>query len=217
MEEPQDNIGNLFLQAFEGHQVSPEREEWDVLQKTLQTRNFFKFNPMQFNIYYASSIIFCFLVCVGVGSHYTYTQWKKPATTHDRVLPSPAPTTYGPTGLPAVDVRDELGVHRPNPNHATSDDDKQTIGKGRGNGTSDEQMTEQPTAEDAHTSYSSKNEGTPNTLTAPDTVHVKPVTHHKTHKADTTTKPKRILYITKQDTIIQYDTLRAPRKKKKWF
>ena len=62
MENTHDNIGTLFSNTFEKHEISPDKEEWDMLSTTLQKRNFFRFNATQFNVYYASAIVFCFLV-----------------------------------------------------------------------------------------------------------------------------------------------------------
>lgn len=209
MEEQGDEICQLFHKAFNEH-ISPlENGEWEALGKTLQKHNFFRFNAFQFNIYYASTIVFCFLICLGVGSHYTYTHVMRPHHLEDtsKILnPVPMPTrelaipTSSNTKHENLETRTKTsGIHE-DPKERPANP---LFGKILGSSKSMEKNEE-----------ANKESNSP---FYPDTAVHFQATKDGAKTDSAKIKPRRTLYITKQDTVFEYDTLRAPKRKKKWF
>lgn len=204
MEEQEDKLGSLFKTSFEGHKVPLEEGEWDVLSNRLEKRNFFKFNPYQFNIYYASTIIACFFICLGLGSNYVYKQYvyseplleasgTKVNTTVPTVeAPKSRNVTVNPKGL-AYDTQATVIPQK----------EEKAIKKGD----AVETAVEMP----QHHLISSP--------IKKDTIaHLEP--QQPTLQVITTDSSKinkKVLYITKQDTIFKYDTVRTHKSKKRWL
>jgi hypothetical protein len=208
MENLKDNIGELFSNAFEKHEIIPEGEEWDMLSATLQKRNFFRFNATQFNVYYASTIVFCFLVCAGVGSHYTYTNFIKLNKQVESSLATPSDSS-----IEAI-TKQKISVENQEAANAKSTSLPLVESKNAKTGSSIINKNDKVEAKENQVL-----ETVSETVKRKDSVHVQatiPV-HKLVSKDSIKAKPKRILYITKQDTILKFDTLHAPKQKKKWF
>ena len=208
MENTHDNIGELFSNTFEKHEIIPKREEWDMLSATLQKRNFFRFNATQFNVYYASTIVFCFLVCLGVGSHYTYTNFiklNKPLETRLGTLSDSSKEVVSKRSM-SVENREISNVES-----ASLSSPENKHAKNSSSSSNKNRKTEIKENQSINTVLE--------TATRKDSVHLQaniPV-HKPISKDSAKARPKRILYITKQDTILKFDTLHAPKQKKKWF
>lgn len=56
MNNNNQNIENLFKSGLGNHTVSPSAGLWNKINKKLMFKNFFKFNPSKFNVYYAAII-----------------------------------------------------------------------------------------------------------------------------------------------------------------
>lgn len=206
MEELEDDIGLLFKNAFDGHKASPGDTSWEALNHSLGTRNFYRFNPYQFNIYYASSIIACLFICLGVGSHYTYKQWIEDRQPVVSVAPATVPTGVGLASeeleVPAKPQSDQK-VETATEKKAFVKESSQA-GKG---------VTENPEKERA-VNYAPIKTDSSHHVAAKNPA---PLHHTSQVKADSSTKPKRTLYITKRDTIFKVDTIKTHKKQKKWF
>lgn len=208
MENLKDNIGELFSNTFEKHEIIPEREEWDMLSASLQKRNFFRFNATQFNVYYASTIVFCFLVCLGVGSHYTYTHFIKPNKLVENSLDTPSDSSKEAVSKQRISVENQETANSESSSLSLHESKNATTASSSINKNGKDEVKENQEV----TTFSE-------TLNRKDSIHVQaniPV-HKPATKDSAKARPKRILYITKQDTILKFDTLHAPKQKKKWF
>jgi len=204
MEE--DNIGQLFRTSFEAHKDVPESGEWEMLQTSMQKVNFFKFNALQFNIYYASTILFCFLTCLTIGSHYTYS--------HILNLSNKEESTGKINKIESVDAQSSVSeIQKPseiiklNYKKENKSPENSSVAKLPVKASEEKGMQETYGNNTTKVNVSGKSPS--------DTTHSKKETFTAEQKQDTLKKPKRTLYITKQDTIYQYDTLKAV-KKKNW-
>lgn len=204
MEKMKNDIGELFGNAFEKHKVSPEKEEWDMLSTTLQKRNFFRFNATQFNVYYASSIIFCFLVCIGVGSHYAYNNVLKQEKESETI--SSAPVSVSSSQNTSI-LNDQETVER----NVQIFDSKVKIENKNIDKSLDK--LEKEVVRGQLVNQKMKDSKGNDTLQLKSNVN----THSASVIDSIIEKPKRVLYITKQDTIVKFDTLKLSRQKKKWF
>lgn len=208
MKNTQDNIGTLFSNTFEKHEIIPEREEWDMLSTTLQKRNFFRFNATQFNVYYASTIVFCFLVCASVGSHYTYTHFIKPNKPVETSLDAPSNSSKEAISKQRVSGKNQQITNTESSSLPLEESKNAKTSSSSINKNSKAEVQENQVIATVSESVKRK-----------DSVHVQanvPV-HKPIAKDSAKARPKRTLYITKQDTILKFDTLHAPKQKKKWF
>jgi len=55
------SIENIFRQGLENYEIQPDEEEWSAVDLALPRINFFRFSFVNFNIYYCSLIVLCFL------------------------------------------------------------------------------------------------------------------------------------------------------------
>lgn len=204
MEELEDDIGLLFKNAFDGHKASPGDASWEGLNHSLGTRNFFRFNPYQFNIYYASSIIACLFICLGVGSHYTYRNWIEEKQPIVSVAPAPV---YKGEGT-ATQELEETEEKPQSTQKVEATVEKKTSGK---EATVDEMEALPKPEKEKAVSLPAKADSSYH-IKSPATVHSAPRL-----EADSSAKPKRTLYITKRDTIFKVDTIKTHKKQKKWF
>jgi hypothetical protein len=204
MEDSNDEIGKLFKAAFEGHKTPPTNEEWEVLGSSLTKHNFFKFNPYQFNIYYAGTIVICFLICVGVGSHYGYKNFVEPSFTQtieiQTTISSEDSTAYLITENPVKTQNEgQKKESRDNPKGEQISERKETT------------LLIEQTSSARLTPVTKRVDSSNQAL------------QRKEHssKVDSLSHPlkpaKRTLYITKRDTIFRFDTIKTQKKQRKWL
>ncbi|MBO9699472.1 MAG: hypothetical protein J7604_04635 [Sporocytophaga sp.] len=55
------SIENIFRQGLENYEIQPDEDEWSAVDLALPRLNFFRFSFVNFNIYYCSLIVLCFL------------------------------------------------------------------------------------------------------------------------------------------------------------
>ncbi|GAL82782.1 hypothetical protein MYP_8 [Sporocytophaga myxococcoides] len=55
------SIENIFKQGLENYEIQPNEDEWSEIDLALPRINFFRFSFVNFNIYYCSLIVLCFL------------------------------------------------------------------------------------------------------------------------------------------------------------
>ena len=51
------NIEQLFQSRLDGAELSPSPESWKAIQRKLRWKQFLRFKPGQFNIYYAGALL----------------------------------------------------------------------------------------------------------------------------------------------------------------
>ncbi len=51
------NIEELFQKKFDGYEINPSEQAWNALSKTMRRRQFMRFNPSKFNIFYLAGMI----------------------------------------------------------------------------------------------------------------------------------------------------------------
>jgi hypothetical protein len=66
MENKSENIGDLFKSRLNDFSVEGSRDEWIELDIKLEKSYFFKFRPTHFNIYYSALVGICFLLSTAV-------------------------------------------------------------------------------------------------------------------------------------------------------
>jgi hypothetical protein len=215
MDDIKDKLGELFRTTFEEHHAPLESEDWEGLNTKLQRRNFFKFNALQFNVYYASMIIFCFMVCAGIGSHYTYTTFlrtddniTKKEHSKQELLVSDIENNSGTTVL--IKEKDALNNRRP---LSSIPKNEGIYSKGNKNTEASNDTSLIPKGSIEKKVKEIENQRIPPEVSPTISIH-----HHvNSDSLKPKQKTKRTLYITKQDTIIQYDTIPSAKKKKKWL
>lgn len=62
MKNEAQHIGNLFKTTLENYQIEPEEGDWIILDQKLNKMKFFKFSLFNFNIYYSLFIFGTFLL-----------------------------------------------------------------------------------------------------------------------------------------------------------
>lgn len=55
------SIENIFKQGLGNYEIQPDEDEWSAIDLALPRVNFFRFSFVNFNIYYCSLIVLCFL------------------------------------------------------------------------------------------------------------------------------------------------------------
>jgi hypothetical protein len=148
-------------------------------------------------------------VCAGVGSHYTYTHFIKPNKSVETSLGTSSDSSIETVSKHSISIETQEAVNAESSSLSSheSKNEKTSSSSINKNGKVKVEENQQ---------VSTLSE----TVKRKDSIHVqsnipvlKPITKDSLVKA----KPKRILYITKQDTILKFDTLHAPKQKKKWF
>ncbi len=202
MEERNDDIGKLFKNAFTGHKVPPSNEEWEMLNSSLTKHNFFKFNPYQFNIYYASTIVVCFFICVGVGSHYTYKHFVEPIFTQTIQIQT---SVESGDSIPNVSSKELGPIQEVKPAYEKNITVASHSLKDKSISIVVDQEIQVNTSHQLAKSDSSSHFHPPNvSISIVDSVSGKD-------------KPyKRTLYITKRDTIFRFDTVKTPKRQRRW-
>jgi gliding motility-associated-like protein len=76
MKNKKENIESLFREGFSDYHPEPSAESWQKLSRKLLLRNFMRFNPSSFNIFYTG--IFVALVITGITFLHPITQKNKP-------------------------------------------------------------------------------------------------------------------------------------------
>lgn len=209
MEDVKDDIGQMFQKTFESHKTKPDPGDWEILAGSVQKINFFKFNPFQFNIYYASTILFCFVTCLGIGSHYTYSHMFGADEKRGVIDPKDSTNIKVLNNNSSIEdkslhwVKDSIQVKTEKNLENIKFMKTQKQGSKQ-----NMKETEDPS------SLTNKKEIAVSVDTLQKPIQLKQVIF----SADSSKlKRKRTLYVTKQDTIIQFDTLHAPKQKRRRF
>ncbi len=86
MKGNENNIGNIFKKAFEGHRVEMPESEWLNISTKLTRNNFMKFTPYKFNIYYAvvSSVSVVATAVISINSYFLNTDNNSKTPVNDK-------------------------------------------------------------------------------------------------------------------------------------
>ncbi len=68
MVDKKSNIENLFKENLSGLKAEPSDKLWKSIEHKLWIRNFLKFNPIRFNVYYAAIILSSAVILWQIGS-----------------------------------------------------------------------------------------------------------------------------------------------------
>lgn len=68
-----DSIENLFIEEFQDAETALSLDEIEMMDKLIIKNRFYKFNPFQFNVYYAAAILTSVLINTVFIYHYMYS------------------------------------------------------------------------------------------------------------------------------------------------
>jgi len=211
MNKESKDIGNLFKSGLQDFKADISEEEWLATEIKVRGKNFFRFSASNFNIYYCALFLTSFALSSIVFVDYFFLREKTGSNTvKEEVL--------------APQIKQEVSA--PQKNSLPDNNSKENGGIGN-NSTSKEPNpnSAKPLKE---TNYSIKN----NLISSQDSIKkvnnsisASPATVQDNNissainNADSSTiqkpKTKKIVYITRQDTVRVYDTLDAKKTKKR--
>lgn len=208
------NIGELYKERFEEFECPGDSSDWNELAYKLDKKEFFKFNISRFNIYYSSLIVITFILSVCVFVRHTILMEE------DNNLETVNPVSgerRSAADLGSAIEDDEQGeteVARKNPFYNGSNDGYRDSDNETKNALPSREGTSSSGSGDAM-----KKDTLVRVLTESKVI---TDTLKKTSASDSISKvkpkvnpkPKKIVYITKQDTIVKYDTLRKKKRNK---
>jgi len=196
--EDEENIDKLF-KRLEDHEIVPDTSQMDEMRIRLEGEKFYHFGWKHFNIYHTIVIGLCTSL-----SLWSFT---------DRLIEN-AQERKSIVIIDTVYVRDTmLSVHTINTD-AISDEKPRALSNSKKGDRVMQTLTQKPSTKKNQDSLqtsnafetSNKAEATPVTLPQKKE---KPDSIHLTKRA----LPKKIIYITKRDTVVKYDTTKVVRKK----
>ncbi len=209
------SIENIFKQGLENYEIQPDEDEWSAIDLALPRVNFFRFSFLNFNIYYCSLIVLGFLFS---ALTLIYTLSERNVSTQAAVSGEKKKNEFT-----TFDIHnDQKGSKQIKKVSKPSDSQKVSVAKIKPN-------------EVLITEVVSKNKSTTELNSHipldvnKDTLISKEESQHTIKEVNITTKElsqpeqqkkkevkeKRIVYITKQDTIIVIDTLSKRKPKRK--
>lgn len=196
------NMGELFKTSFEDFELKGDSSDWSVLEMKLEKMEFFRFNLTCFNIYYASLIALTFLFSSGVLIDYFLVSKEDPIQE----------SRNKNNGL-------QKGVHEDsNKNAVVFSKDKTTVkqkkvpsGEKKSENSKLISSKESKNSKEDKAVLSSTSVLLADTLSV-DTLKGEAPVEKKVQKKE---PKKKIIYITKQDTLIVVDSIKTKSKKKK--
>ncbi len=203
MNKDSKDIGDLFKSGLQNYKAEISEEEWLATEIQIKGKNFFRFSVSNFNIYYCTLFLTSFVLSSIVFVDYYFGKGK----------------------AASYPVKEEVIV--PLKNSLPEDNSKQNTMAGD-NGTTIRYTTssKKPAKK---TSCSANNSPQNNLVISQDTVKkndnviltpVENTTIPSVKSTDSAAtiqkpKPKKIIYITRQDTVRVYDTLDAKKTRKR--
>jgi hypothetical protein len=199
-----NHLGNLFKKQIQNYQPEVTEEEWNTLELKLKKVNFLRFSLINFNIYYTLMLLSCFIFSGATFVDYFLLRRE----------PLQITTKSGPSSIqPKSEIEDK------------------SLLETEGNFINQPNRTKRNFPENTAIVYDSLTNNLTNDSTRKnDFLHNdnKPIAEknvsvnsssYDNNKADSLTipkvKPKKTLYITRQDTIIVYDTLSNKKRRAK--
>lgn len=202
MENSKDVFANLFKEEFQNNTESLSLSEQYQLEKLVRKQAFRSFSLYTFNMYYALAIVSGFLLSTTLGAHYIYNYvyqnpYQKYVNTQNVILPIGSISTKNENEQHFSNTETHINNNKPL-NPATKNTILQTATHSKVVKTIDSSMGNPPKVEPI---ISSK----PNI----ESEEIKPM------KKDSIKPIRKIIYITKRDTIFQLDTLKNKPKRNK--
>jgi len=183
MKDEIQDIGDLFKAELENETLEPKSSGWSALQPALDKNTFMHFNIYKFNVYYMSLIILTFLF-----SSYTLTHTAFYNT---------------PTVFIESDKKQESGISK-NTHHIQSESDATDLNKVN--------ILKQPAP-----NFIRSNNGNKNLSKSADSLEIQPATANTDNNiskqpeeiipSKKTIEQHKVLYITKQDTVVIIDSI----------
>ena len=199
-----NKIDELFEGAFgESSPISGESTDWDSMEMKLETSRFYRFKISRFNIYYASLIALSFSFSLLVAVDYFFN--KKPISA---------------SSVSTIEEQKDKSINNIDNNKSA----EQQLLKDKNNSLEKKQPFSKTKENILEVASSSDKKNSGNNITF-DTLSNIPLNEIHTEPVNTTQpevplpknqeKKKRIVYVSKRDTIYNYDTLRVEKRKKK--
>jgi len=208
MNEDRQNIGNIFKSTLENYNAQPEEGEWIMLDQKLTKVSFFRFSFSKFNIYYSILIVSTFIMSSTIFiNSFINTENKSSlenspvSIKENKIITSDSIKTIDPVASKenVITSNKEINKHDLNDESRGNKD-----GNKSGNSVkvelNDFQKSSSPQTKDSVLIRPS------NKLTPSNSVEKETITTDPSNKIKSD-KPKKVVYISKQDTIIVYDTL----------
>jgi hypothetical protein len=189
-----DKLDNLFREKLQDCEISPEENYWPYLEKSLDKLSFFKFGWEHINIYNTS----VGLLAIILPTIYFFNQPSESKS--DKTSPSFSDTS-------SVTNKSEESAHSTFVKPVVSNEEavSETKKKKTKKGDKPEISSFPELNNEVKDSNENKIKETP-VVEMPEPV--------KVVEEKPKTKPKRIIYVVEQDTIIQKDTVKVRRKRK---
>ncbi|WP_028981795.1 hypothetical protein [Sporocytophaga myxococcoides] len=207
------SIENIFKKGLENYEIQPDEDEWSAVDLALPRVNFLRFSFVNFNIYYCSLIVLCFLFS---ALSLIYTLSGRNARTHATVAGEKERIEY-----PAFDKSGKTETEKINENSKSLATQKVSVVKEKPK----EVLKTESLSKDKNNPElnlqipkaikqdSLENKEKTHPLKVENTIITESSQPEQQKKKDA--KKKRIVYITKQDTIIVIDTLSKRKLKRK--
>jgi len=210
MTESDKNISQLLKSHLSKNESFIEKDEWKLTEIELYKKKFYKFSFSYFNIYYASVLVCTFLFTLTAGIIYF-------SRLNDFTTLSSKEKRLKKNDTSILETNDVVlqNEERPEKETPTRKNSQRPMKKQKGQG---EKVIENlnplsnhlPTIDSSNLMDDSKNKGASELL--------KTYTKKDSDNSVKKTVPKqetKVIYITKQDTIFKYDTLRVKKGKDK--
>lgn len=181
-----NKLDHLFQEKLQDHEISPDEDIWPYLEKNLNKTSFYKFGWRHINIYNISVGILLLLI------PFLYFFLK---TDRKDTIPAQPKQEISDSIKSSTSVQ-----NKPEPIEATA----QPIQK--------KQKKQKTLKPDSSNNPQAK---TRDSLPAITPVEEVPVVAEPVKAEEKKTKPKKIIYVVQQDTIVERDTIKVRRKRKK--
>lgn len=213
------NLGELYNDEFFHLEEALEPHEISLMENTLDKTQFYRFNPFKFNVYYCLMIVSGFLITLSLAGHYVYKMNQLQDLLETKGISTK--TSFEEINLKSNDSKKEDVKNNTTDNNFKNNNNNlnnKTLKQHRisnnnpeltiNTAIKNEQINKvtEPTLNIANeNSELKKNEVVP-----------LPQESNIIDPKIAKPKPKRIVFVTQQDTLYQRDTIKtAPRKPKK--
>ena len=213
-----DTIENLFIEEFQDVETPLNLEEIELMDKLIIKNSFYKFMPYQFNAYYAAAILTSVLINTVFIYHYMYSTHVIKKTIYTS---SQADTVYTKSQVEETSIVNKKPTVyiQESPSHTvtiTTEPKSTVLPESVSNNKIHAVKTLPETAKlnNSATALVTTTEK-PIQAKTPDILHVTDNQTIESTKTETKIKPqKKIVYITRKDTILQIDTVKTGRRRK---
>ncbi len=188
-----DKLDLFFQEKLQNHEISPEEDYWPYLEKGLDKAAFYKFGWKHINIYNVSLGVLAILTALLFS-----------------LLKTPEQETQQPQGIPPANapiLKDTISGHH----NFVAPKEKTPVLIHEGT-TGAKNNTKKNTS--ATTPSAKPTDSLPAVAIPKEELISAPPREEEIKKTEEKPKPKKIIYVVQQDTIIEKDTVKVRRKKK---